>query len=156
MLRPITPSFVTTSVKTRGDSETAPAAVRCGSCMGTRTARTRSSRTVGRGAFMLRNYLIEPCYAAAMKFIFALLTALLLSAATDPAEAVRTEIMAAYQRSLDALAHGDADGALRIDTSDWISITVGQKPRTRQEMEPFIRRDIASMKPPPGWVASWK
>ena len=35
-------------------------------------------------------------------------------------------------------------------------MTIGQKPRTRQEMEPFIRRDIASMKPPDGWRASWK
>ena len=23
-------------------------------------------------------------------------------------------------------------------------------------MEPFIRRDIASMKPPPGWSATWR
>ena len=76
--------------------------------------------------------------------------------ASDPVDPVRSEIIAAYQRSLDALARGDAEGALQIDTSDWISITVGQKPRTRQEIEPFIRRDIASMKPPPGWVVSWK
>lgn len=69
---------------------------------------------------------------------------------------VRTEIVAAYQRSLDALARGDADGATSIDTSDWVSITAGQAPRTRAELEPFIRRDIASMKPPAGWTAFWR
>jgi hypothetical protein len=85
-----------------------------------------------------------------------LLMPLLLSAATDSAEEVRRDIVAAYQRSLDALQRGDADTALEIDTNDWISITVGQKPRTRQEIEPFLRRDIASMKPPPGWAATWR
>src|SRR5262245_49585322 len=68
----------------------------------------------------------------------------------------RNEILAAYERSLDALGRGDAEGPMQMDTNDWVSITVGQKPRTRQEMEPFIRRDIATMKPPPGWNASWK
>ena len=80
----------------------------------------------------------------------------LLLAAADPAEEARREIVAGYQRSLDALQRGDADGAMQIDTNDWISIVVGQKPRTRQELEPFIRRDIAGMKPPPGWSAVWK
>jgi hypothetical protein len=79
----------------------------------------------------------------------------------DPArnareEDARKEIAAAYQRSLDALRRGDADGALQIDTQDWVSITAGQKPRTRQEMEPFLRRDIASMKPPPDWSSAWR
>ena len=50
---------------------------------------------------------------------------------------VRTEIVSAYQRALDALQQGDADAAMKMDTDDWVSITVGQKPRTRQEMEPF-------------------
>ncbi len=80
----------------------------------------------------------------------------LLLLASEPEDTARKDIVAAYQRSLDALARGDADGALRIDTNDWVSITAGQKPRTRQEMEPFIRRDIASMKPPPGWSATWR
>ena len=79
----------------------------------------------------------------------------LLLAAGTPVEEVRREIVAAYQQSLDALRRGDADAAMQIDTDDWVSITVGQKPRTRQEMEPLIRRDIAGMKPPPGWNASW-
>jgi len=51
---------------------------------------------------------------------------------------------------------GDADAAMQMDTSDWVSITVGQKPMTRQELEPFIRRDVATLKPPPGWVVTWK
>ena len=73
-----------------------------------------------------------------------------------PADEARKAIVAAYQRSLDALQRGDADAAMQIDTNDWVSITAGQKPRTREEMEPFIRRDIASMKPPPGWSATWR
>ncbi len=85
-----------------------------------------------------------------------LLLAPLLLAAADPAEDARKDIVAAYQRSLDALQRGDADAAMQIDTNDWVSITTGQKARTRQEIEPFIRRDIANMKPPPGWSASWK
>jgi len=76
--------------------------------------------------------------------------------AADSLDEVRKEIVADYQRSLDALARGDADGAMVMDTADWVSIIVGQKPRTRQELEPFIRRDIVSMKPPPGWTATWK
>ena len=80
----------------------------------------------------------------------------LLLVAADAAEEARKDIVAAYQRSLDALQRGDADAAMQIDTNDWVSVTAGQKPRTRQEMEPFIRRDIASMKPPPGWSATWR
>ena len=72
------------------------------------------------------------------------------------ADEARKDIVAAYQRSLDALQRGDADAVMQMDTNDWVSITVGQKPRTRQEMEPFIRRDIASMKPPPDWSATWR
>src|SRR5579864_7071321 len=85
-----------------------------------------------------------------------LLIPCLLWAAPDPVEAVRNEIVAAYQRSLDALRRGDADTALSIDTRDWVSITVGQRPRTRAEMEPLIRRDIAGMKPPAGWAVTWE
>lgn len=82
-------------------------------------------------------------------------TPCLLVAAGASVEEVRKEIVAAYQQSLDGLRRGDADAAMQMDTDDWVSITVGQKPRTRQEIEPFVRRDIASMKPPPGWNASW-
>src|SRR5579884_2263315 len=76
--------------------------------------------------------------------------------AADPAEDARKSIVDAYQRALVALERGDAEAAMQMDTNDWVSVTVGQKPRTRQEMEPFIRRDIASIKPPPGWSAIWK
>lgn len=84
-----------------------------------------------------------------------LVTPLALPAA-DPIEEARKDIVASYQRALAALERGDADAAMEIDTADWVSVTVGQNPRTRQEMEPLIRRDIASLKPPPGWSALWK
>ena len=57
----------------------------------------------------------------------------LLLVAADAAEEARKDIVAAYQRSLDALQRGDADAAMQIDTNDWVSVTAGQKPRTRQE-----------------------
>jgi hypothetical protein len=82
--------------------------------------------------------------------------AFLLIAASDSTERARTEIIAAYNASLDALRRGDADGALRYDTSDWVSITVGERPRSRAELEPLIRRDIGSMKPPADWSAVWR
>src|SRR3954466_15784237 len=44
MLRPTTPASVTASVRTRGDSETTPLAVRWG-CIGMQTARTFSARS---------------------------------------------------------------------------------------------------------------
>jgi len=80
----------------------------------------------------------------------------LVLAAQNPLEEDRSLIVAAYQRSIDALNRGDADEALALETPDWVSITVGQKPVTRQEMEPLIRRDIASMKQTPDWVVVWK
>ncbi len=76
--------------------------------------------------------------------------------AGDPTEEARKDIVAAYQRSFEALQHGDADRAMQMDTEDWVSITVGQKPRTTQDLEPFIHRDIASLKPPPSWSVTWK
>jgi hypothetical protein len=95
-------------------------------------------------------------YDLGMLRLAALLAALLLLQAADSVDAVRQEIVASYRRSLDALSRADADAALQMDTPDWVSITVGQQPRTKQELEPFIRRDIAGMKPPPGWTATWK
>jgi hypothetical protein len=79
-----------------------------------------------------------------------------LLAAADPVEEARKDIIAAYQRAMDALQRSDAEAALQIDTEDWVSITAGQKPRTRQELEPYIRRDIAGLKPPLGWLVTWK
>ncbi len=76
--------------------------------------------------------------------------------AADSVETARKEIIAAYQRSMDALNRGDAEAALSIDTDDWTSHVVGQPTRTKQELAPFIRRDIASMKPPADWIVTWK
>ena len=67
----------------------------------------------------------------------------------------RDQILAAYQHSIDALRRGDAESALSMDTDDWISITVGQPPRTKQELAALVRRDIAGMKPPDGWRVVW-
>src|SRR5215475_7237553 len=50
MLCPTAPASVMMSVNTRGDSATTPLAVRCGSGMGTRTARTLTSWIVGEEA----------------------------------------------------------------------------------------------------------
>ena len=48
------------------------------------------------------------------------ISCLLLSAA-EPAEEARKEIVASYQRSLDALRRGDAEhAAMQIDTDDWV------------------------------------
>jgi len=80
----------------------------------------------------------------------------ILLVAAPPLDEARKSILAAYNQSLDALRKGDVDIALSIDTDDWTSITVGQKPRTKQELEPFIRRDIASLKPPPSWSATFQ
>lgn len=80
----------------------------------------------------------------------------LLPAADQSPEEIRKGIVTTYQQSLDALRRGDVDGAMQMDTEDWVSITVGQKPRTRQELEPFIRRDAASLKPPSDWSATWQ
>ena len=94
--------------------------------------------------------------AARIWGMIAFLAAFAAAGGSDPAEESRQQIVAAYQQSLDALRRGDAEAAMAIDTDDWVSITAGQKPRTKQEMAPFIRRDIASMKPPEGWDAVWK
>jgi hypothetical protein len=76
----------------------------------------------------------------------------------EPADfvSIRDQIVAAYQASLDALSRGDAEAALHLDTDDWISVVVGQPTRTKQEMAVYIRRDVADMKPPPGWKAVWR
>ena len=44
---------------------------------------------------------------------------------------------------------------MQIDTDEWVSITVGQKPRSKRDLEPLIRRDIASLKPPDNWSVMW-
>ena len=104
---------------------------------------------------MPRKILMPRSFAPILLAVAALPIGAQETKSSAPANEVRREIVAAYQRSLDALTRGDADAAMQLDTNDWVSITVGQKLRTRQEIEPFIRRDIAGMKPPPGWSATW-
>ena len=87
-----------------------------------------------------------------MQFV---LTVLLFAQVLAPGD-FRNDIVTSYQRSLDALTRGDADAAMSIDTSDWVSITNGQAAHTKSEMAPQIRRDVASMKPPAGWTAFWQ
>jgi hypothetical protein len=84
------------------------------------------------------------------------LAPLLLLCAGDPAIDARNEIVTTYQRSIDQLRRGDLDAAMQMDTDDWISITVGQKPMTRQEAELVNRKYLENIKPPPGWTAVWK
>ncbi len=86
----------------------------------------------------------------------ALLLALLVFALADASQEVRNQIVAAYQQSLDALNRGDADGALQIDTEDWVSITPGQPQLRRPERDTYVRQNIASQKLPAGWAAVWK
>ena len=68
----------------------------------------------------------------------------------DGAVEVRDEIVASYQRSLDALARGDAGSAVRIDTDDWVSFTPGERPLARRERDAYLRQDMRSL-PRDGW-----
>lgn len=81
-----------------------------------------------------------------------------LALSAEPADfvATRDQIVAAYNAALDALSRGDADAALQLDTDDWTSVVPGQPVRTKQEMAVYLRRDIESQKPPPGWKAVWR
>jgi hypothetical protein len=87
--------------------------------------------------------------------LIAFLVSFALAGFAADVTAIRDQILAAYQHSIDALRRGDADAALSMDTDDWTSTTVGQPPRTKQEMEPFIRHDITSLKPPDNWKVVW-
>ncbi|MDE3194829.1 MAG: nuclear transport factor 2 family protein [Acidobacteriota bacterium] len=91
-----------------------------------------------------------------MTFVFAALLLAQSSSPVPPPADVRTQIVSAYRHSLDALARGDADAAMSIDTPDWVTITAGQPTRTKAEMAPLIRRDIQSMRPPAEWTAFWQ
>ncbi len=84
------------------------------------------------------------------------LSGLALAAEAGDFVAIRDQIIASYQAALDALSRGDLDAALQLDTDHWISMVVGQPTRTKQEMAAFMRQDIASNKPPPGWKAVWR
>ena len=88
----------------------------------------------------------------------ALLLLLCVPIALLPAErddAIK-QIVAAYNSAIEAMNRGDAETVLRTDTDDWVSITLNNKPQPKAELAFYMRRDIASMKNPPGWVAFWK
>jgi hypothetical protein len=87
-----------------------------------------------------------------------LILMLVVPSALLPAELddVIKQIVAAYNNAIDALNRGDAEAALKTDTDDWVSITLNEKPRPKAELAFYMRRDIADMKNPPGWVAFWK
>ena len=87
-----------------------------------------------------------------------LILLLCLPSALLPAELddVIRQIVATYNSALDAMNRGDAEAALKMDTDDWVSITLNQKPVPKADLAFYIRRDIASMKNPPGWIAFWK
>lgn len=50
---------------------------------------------------------------------------------------------------MDALARGDVDTAGRMDTEDWLSITLDQKPVTKEEITAVNRKYIDHIKPCP-------
>jgi len=83
------------------------------------------------------------------------LTGMALQADTPEFISIRDQIVASYQRAIDALNRGDADAAMQMDTDDWTSVVVGEPPRSKQELAPIVRRYIDSMKTPPEWKAVW-
>jgi ketosteroid isomerase-like protein len=87
-----------------------------------------------------------------------LILMLMVPSALLPAELddVIKQIVAVYNSAIEAMNRGDAEAALKMDTDDWVSITLNEKPRPKAELAFYIRRDIASMKNPPGWIAFWK
>jgi hypothetical protein len=68
------------------------------------------------------------------------LTGLALQADTPEFISIRDQIVASYQRAIDALNRGDADAAMQMDTDDWTSVVVGEPPRSKQELAPIVRR----------------
>jgi ketosteroid isomerase-like protein len=79
-----------------------------------------------------------------------------LFAAAESDAQVRNQIMASIQTSLDALRRGDVDDAEMMDTDDWVSITLNQKPVTKQEATAINHKYIDEIKPPAGWNVVWK
>jgi hypothetical protein len=86
----------------------------------------------------------------------ALMLGVVLHAATAPEEQIRSEIVTAIQRSIDALSRGDLDTAEAMDTNDWVSVTLNQKPVPKEEQAAINRKYLDEIKPPPGWKAVWK
>lgn len=87
-------------------------------------------------------------------FLFALLAISRVSAA-DSIEQVRNDIIAAMQHSIDALARGDIDAAVQMDTDDWVSITLNDKPIPKKQLVDLMHRDRGEVVPP-GWRVVWK
>lgn len=91
-----------------------------------------------------------------MRLVLIAVTAVSLAWGGAREDRDRDAIIAKYQRTIDAMNRGDADEMFKMETADWVSITLDQKPITLKELEPQIRRDITSMKNPPGWTVFWK
>jgi len=85
----------------------------------------------------------------------ALMVGVVLYAAA-PEEQIRSEIVAVIQKSIDALSRGDLDTAEAMDTNDWVSITLNQKPVPKEEQAAINRKYLAEIKPSAGWKAIWK
>src|SRR6476646_1121599 len=68
--------------------------------------------------------------------ILVLFAAAVVLTSAETVEEARTKILAAYGSSLDALHPGDPDGAMQIDTDDWVSLNGGQEPRSKRDLEP--------------------
>jgi hypothetical protein len=86
----------------------------------------------------------------------ALMLGVVLLAAAAPEEQIRSEILAVLQRSIDALSRGDLDTAEAMDTDDWVSITLNQKPVPKKEQAAINHKYLDEIKPPAGWRAVWK
>jgi hypothetical protein len=76
----------------------------------------------------------------------------LLFGARTPEQA-RDEIIATMQNSINAMARGDVDAAELMDTDDWVSITLNQKPLTKKEVVEMNRRAGSGF---PSWPVVWK
>jgi hypothetical protein len=75
----------------------------------------------------------------------ALMVGVVLYAAA-PEEQIRSEIVALIQASIDALSRGDLDTAEAMDTNDWVSITLNQKPVPKEEQAAINRKYLAEIK----------
>jgi ketosteroid isomerase-like protein len=116
----------------------------------------RGRKDIYSGAFELSEGRMKVSYLALITLLAsAAQSGFALQADTPELISVRDKIVAIYQSSIDALSRGDADAAMQLDTDDWTSLVVGQPPRSKQELAPFIRRDIATMKPPAAWKVVW-
>jgi hypothetical protein len=68
-------------------------------------------------------------------------------------EQVRDEVIATMQSSINAMARGDVDTAELMDTDDWVSITLNEKPLTKKEVTEMNRRAGGGF---PSWPVVWR